>query len=113
MKTPAQNLPKPCPICREMHGTARGLSFDGRGINDCGVYRARLFTIPTGRLNEDGPQALGRMFAAAPEMLDALREAVKLLEPIVYKMDVKKGFHELNIFENCIKAAIRKAEGGK
>lgn len=56
-----------CPICREIHGPDRGLSFDGRGINSCGMYRARLATFVNPASAELGP-----LFAAAPRMLAAL-----------------------------------------
>ncbi len=57
-----------CPICREQHGPERSLSFDGKGVNDCGIYRARVATFT----KDANTEALGNLFAAAPEMLKAL-----------------------------------------
>lgn len=42
-------------------------------------------------------------------LLEALRDAEALLTPIVRKMSVRKNFHEINVLENSIRAAIRKA----
>lgn len=57
-----------CPICREEH-TPRPLSFDGCGVNSCGMYRDRLATFAHG-----APRHLGPLFAAAPELADTLRD---------------------------------------
>ena len=55
-----------CPICREKH-EPRSLSYDGKGINACGMYRSRLATF-----ENDAPEHLGPLFAASPRMLEAL-----------------------------------------
>lgn len=58
---------QPCPICRELHATDRGLTFDGFGINGCDLYRSRLAT-----LTHYAPKELGPVFSAAPELVAAL-----------------------------------------
>lgn len=57
-----------CPVCREEH-EPRSLTYDGRGVNSCGMYRERIATIP------DAYSHLGPTFAAALE----LRETCKAL----------------------------------
>ena len=70
---------KECPICREIHGPERTLSYDGKGINACGMYRTRIATFTSGAM--DGAVALlGPMFAAAPDMLAALAECETTLD---------------------------------
>lgn len=64
-------MPKACPICREEH-EPRGLSFDGKGINGCGMYGTRIATFISGS-SDDETALLGPMFAAAPELLAALK----------------------------------------
>lgn len=63
----------PCPICRGEH-PPRPLSFDGKGINSCDLYRSRLATFSVSPGHE-AAQRLGPMFAAAPDMLAALKAA--------------------------------------
>lgn len=65
----------PCPICREHHETDRGLSYDGKGINACGMYRNRLATFQS-----NAPEHLGPLFAAAPELLAACKAAELLVQ---------------------------------
>jgi hypothetical protein len=60
-----------CPICRELHGPERGLSFDGKGVNSCGMYRTRLATF-----GKDTPEHLGPLFATAPDLLAVLERYV-------------------------------------
>ena len=57
-----------CPYCRENHDPARGLSFDGYGVNGCDLYRSRWATLTT-----NAPADLGAMMAAAPDAFYALR----------------------------------------
>ena len=58
-----------CPICRENH-EPRGLSWDGIGINACGMYRSRMATFhPDYR--EHGPAIV-----RAANSFDAMREAL-------------------------------------
>ena len=63
-----------CKVCEESHEPSRGLSFDGRGINSCGIYRQRIATFEPER------ESLGDVFAAAPEMLEALKDIYSELE---------------------------------
>lgn len=62
---------KTCPICREEHEQDRGLSFDGKGVNSCGMYRTRIATFTSGATDDD-TRRLGPLFAAAPELYQAL-----------------------------------------
>lgn len=70
------------------------LSHDGKGINGPDKYRTRLATFAS----EDAADVYGEMFAAAPELLAALRV---LLE--------RYTFHEQD--EEQARTAIAKAEG--
>lgn len=70
---------KPCPICREEH-EPRPLSFDGWGVNSCGMYRSRLATFAPEPHREGVAAILGRLFAVAPEMLDGLKAAALALQ---------------------------------
>ena len=49
------------------------LSFDGNGVNDNDEYRSRIATFT----NEDMAKKYGKIFEAAPELLEAL-EIIKL-----------------------------------
>lgn len=68
-----------CEICREIHGPDRGLSFDGKGINSCGMYRSRLLTLM--HPNEDAQLAaeLVRRYSAHAELVRACEAAINLL----------------------------------
>lgn len=72
-----------CPICRS-NLCRGGLSFDGFGINACDHYRSRLanFTHPmtSNEHNKAIAKHLGPLFAAAPEMLEALNAIVANFE---------------------------------
>ena len=59
----------PCPICRENHAQGRSLSYDGKGINSCGMYRNRIAKFQ----DHDIAEELGPKFAAAPAMYEALK----------------------------------------
>jgi hypothetical protein len=63
-----------CPICREEHHPARTLTFDGVGVNSCGLYRERIATL------RDEHRQLGPLFASAPEMLQALEFSAELIK---------------------------------
>lgn len=71
---------KACPICREEH-PPRGLSYDGRGVNSCGMYRSRIATIT----NEY--QHLGPTLAAALELLAACKALHDALSNILEHCD--------------------------
>ena len=69
---------KTCLICRENH-EERVLSFDGKGINACGIYRTRLATFTSG-CDDDQVTMLGPLFAAAPDLLAALQGMIDTLD---------------------------------
>lgn len=52
-----------------------------------------------------------RLIAAAPDLLEALKVAERLLTEHLGRLSVKTHFHEINQLENTIRAAIAKAEG--
>lgn len=56
---------------------SRTLSYDGRGINSCGMYRNRIATF---QHSDDVARELGPKFAAAPAMYEALQVAQRYLE---------------------------------
>jgi len=59
-------------------GDSAALSYDGHGINGTDEYRTRLCTF-TDSAKQDGKAAeFGPLFAAAPAMLEALRDCVTL-----------------------------------
>ena len=81
-------------------------SYDGMGINDKNdEYAARVATFPSGMLQPD-KDALGNLFAASPELLDALKNLVKSLPIVGLSLAVEKDIQSAII-------AIRKAEGAK
>lgn len=57
----------------------KSLSYDGFGINDRDDFRSRLTTFTAG-VSESRRQELGELFAKAPEMAAALRDALELLD---------------------------------
>lgn len=61
----------PCPQCREIH-TPRAFSYDGFGVNSCGMYRGRLATFSQS-MPDAQRKELGALWVAAPAMLEALR----------------------------------------
>jgi len=92
-------MTKPCPICGEQHDADRTLSYDGHGINSCGLYRERLATF-----EPRTPEHLRRVAAAAPEML-------AMLKAITYAFYVKGTRKELQKALEGSRELIRKAEG--
>lgn len=67
---------------------------------------------------DDDPEARANaiLFAAAPELLEALQAAVTYLEAHRPKGKINDIYHELNHYENSVmqpaRAAIQKATGG-
>lgn len=61
----------PCSICRELHSDDRTLSYDGRGVNSCGMYRDRIATIP------DEYRHLGPVLSMAPQLLESVESLLK------------------------------------
>lgn len=78
-----------CPICRENHEPERGLSFDGLGINSCGMYRERIATF--NRNNLDVAKTLGETFANAPS---TLAERDRLLSINARLVEALKEIHD-------------------
>lgn len=73
--------------------TDRGLNFDGFGINGPDEYRTRLATFT----NDDRAKQYGPLFAAAPDLLAAAKQAMRVWP------DQMRG--------STLEAAIAKAEG--
>lgn len=92
----------PCPYCRENH-EPRPLSFDGFGINSCGIYRDRLATFATGQ-DETTRKALATLWIAAPDLLKVLKAALTTIER---DMPLK----ERNEIRDQVNRAIATAEG--
>lgn len=91
----------PCPICREVH-EPRGLSFDGQGINSCGMYRARVATVlPYYR-------ELGEKMATAFNSHDAMREA---LAELLADLDTMREPYRNEAICERARAALELAEG--
>lgn len=91
---------------RSQH-TPGSLSFDGFGINLGDEYKSRLCTFTrlntaTG-VNEKDAEYYGPLFAAAPELLQALKELVAEFLPKTGKWDSEHG--------ECMRSLIAKAEG--
>ncbi len=55
-------------------------SFDGKGINGADEYRSRLATLT----DEGHKQKIGPLFAASPEILEALEALVRMAEMIQF-----------------------------
>ncbi len=86
-----------CPICREYHEEPRGFSYDGRGVNSCGMYRGRIANILAGYHH------VGPLLAAAPDLLTALERVVVYIE-------------SAGLIPPCVREArkiINKAKGGE
>jgi hypothetical protein len=71
-----ENTTTICPICREQH-EPRSLSFDGHGINSCGMYRSRIATFAPDAKANGTAEILGPLFAAAPELKEACIRVVE------------------------------------
>lgn len=88
-----------CPICREEH-EPRGLSFDGKGVNSCGMYRTRLATF-----SKNAPEHLGPLFAAAPKLLVACKDMEQWFSAMI-----QAGKLRANVELDRIRDAIAEAE---
>ena len=86
----------PCPYCRESH-EPKPLSYDGFGINSCGMYADRIATFSKS-VPEPMRKELGHLWKAAPDLLEVAKAAY------VY-ITGNPGL------ENALKQAIAKAEG--
>ena len=96
----AQFTPLGCTICREQHMVSRTLSYDGRGINSCGMYRNRIATF---QHSDDVARELGPKFAAAPAMYEAIKQVIE---------HRKREFLDNSIEPYCsLVAALAQAEG--
>lgn len=82
---------KPCPICRENHGPACGLSWDGMGLNSCGMYRSRIATfLPAYREH-------GEKITRAINSHDAMRRALAELLNEIQHVDGEPGLELSNL----------------
>ena len=101
----------PCPICRENHAQGRSLSYDGKGINSCGMYRNRIAKFQ----DHDIAEELGPKFAAAPAMYEALKGCLRVTEAWKSQAEMDGDTVEIEaaVMEiRRIKAALAQAEGG-
>lgn len=85
-----------CPHCREQHGAERTLTFDGYGINSCGMYRSRVATLEKDFRDGD----LGYQMAAGP----SLHQALKLMMMTVHTVRQARNRPEL-LTEDQVKLA--------
>ena len=97
----AQFTPPDCPICRERHEANRSLSYDGRGINSCGMYRNRIATF---QHSDDVARELGPKFAAALALYEALQIMVRAanvdeIDPLVMFASIERARHVLKLAE--------------
>jgi len=85
------------------------LSFDGHGINDCDEYGSRIATLTTNYKESK----FGPLFAAAPDMLEALTEMVGWFDSSPFRaLMTKQGYQaECHRIINTSRAAIAKAQG--
>lgn len=83
------------------------LTFDGFGINDTDEYRTRLVTFAQS-VPDDRRKELARLWIAAPELLEALKEMVELREELARQ---HPSLFVGKAVLNRAKKAITKAEG--
>ncbi len=91
-----------------------GLSFDGHGINDVDSYGSRIATLSDSYKHTTAGEHYGRLFAAAPDMLEALTAIQARLHgewdnPALVKFGpLGDSLGDVNAI---VRAAIAKAEG--
>jgi hypothetical protein len=90
------------PICRG--NTNRAVLIRRKRNNACGIYRTRIATFTSG-CDDDTARTLGPLFAAAPDVLAALRPLVA----IVNGANVAPAKREQYL--DAARAAIAEAEG--
>ncbi len=81
-----------------MNATRPELSYDGRGINGPDEYRTRIATFA----NDAAGDQYGKLFQAAPELLEACYKAKCLLGGTIAESDQ-------DAVEDALREAIRKA----
>ncbi len=90
------------------------LSFDGCGINGPDEHRTRLFTAPRDKWDSPEIRKYAPLFVAAPDMLEALKEAENCLrwaaQESVGRVDKEKVGGWLHHADK-VRAVIAKAEG--
>jgi len=79
-------------------------TFDGHGINGADEYKSRLATLT----NEGHAKNIGKLFAAAPELMEALEALLEHAEKYLRLGEV--GGKEKRIIESA-RASIAKAKG--
>lgn len=82
------------------------LTYDGHGINGPDEYRTRVVNFQT----QADADKYGKLLAAAPDLLEALRELLEGYERLLAQsvLDVNPGANRYSI---AARAAIAKAEG--
>ena len=87
----------------------KSLSYDGFGINGRDEFRNRIATFAAG-LSEEQRKEFGPLFAAAPELLDALKDVFKAL--LCPEPKTLKGWAQRNaLIDQITRNALNKAEG--
>lgn len=78
----AEALSKPehpaCSFCRERHEPSRKFGYTRHGVSSCDMYSSRVAAFSK-NLTDDQRRTLGPLFAAAPELLEALKEAERVI----------------------------------
>lgn len=95
---------KPCPICRENHDPARGLSWDGMGLNSCGMYRDRIATF------QPDYRQHGAAIARAVNSHDAMRRALAELLAEIQHVDGEPGMELSSLSRAEFDAMIVRAD---
>lgn len=95
---------QPCPICREIHDPARGLSLDGKGLNSCGMYRDRIATF------QPDYRQHGAAIARAVNSHDAMRRALAELLAEIQHVDGEPGMELSSLSRAEFDAMIVRAD---